>query len=235
MREPWVKAAIVCIAALNMVPSFAQSGLNNSSSNSNNSNSGTSSDALTRIIPAAENAIGGGNPLQGLGRPDDSGPSRRSQFEAPDSASPSSSSSAIPGSTNPNIPPDLPPPPSIDPIDVQRDKEEKEREAEELKKQENRALEKEEAAKIPNPAIDTPMKKAMLEMHLHNYDACISQLDDILMHNPKSAEAHYLKAVAYVLTRKYGDAEKEYRLVLSNGASERLSQKARNGLAKLTR
>src|SRR5947209_3401149 len=69
-----------------------------------------------KIIPPSPDAIGGGNPLQGLGRSDESSPSRRSQFESSDSIG---SSNPSPGSVNPNVPPDLPPAPITDPIELQ--------------------------------------------------------------------------------------------------------------------
>ncbi len=72
-------------------------------------------------------------------------------------------------------------------------------------------------------------------MHLRNYDKSLSQLDDIITTTPKSAEAHYLKAVIYVLTRKYDAAASEYNLVLKNDPSTALSKKARLGLTKLAR
>lgn len=186
-----------------------------------------------RIIPASPDAIGGGNPFQGLGRNDEASPSRRSQFESPDP--PSASNSPIggtAGSTNPSVPPDLPPAPSTDPIELQRQQEEKEKELEEQKKLEAKEKDHERNQKLA-PAIDTPMKKALLEMHLHNYSESLTQLDEILAKSPRDAQAHYLKAVVFVLTRKYEAAEKEYRLVLQSAPSEILTRKARAGLVKL--
>lgn len=191
------------------------------------SSGSTSSSSDAKIIPPAPDAIGGGNPLQGLGRSDESAPSRRSQFET----DPAGSSNPPAGSVNPNVPPELPPAPTTDPIELQREKEEKEKELEAQKKAEEK--EKEREAKLPAAAADTPLKKAMLEMQLRNYDKSLAQLDDIIATNPKSAEAHYLKAVIYVLTRKYDAATAEYNLVLKNDPSPTLSRKARAGLTKL--
>ncbi len=183
-----------------------------------------------KIIAPAPDAIGGGNPFQGLGRPDESAPSRRSQFET----DPSGSSNPPAGSVNPNVPPDLPPAPTTDPVELQREKEEKERELEAQKKAEEK--EKANATKTSSVnASDTPLKKAMLEMNLRNYDQSLALLDNIIATNPKSAEAHYLKAVVYVLTRKYDSAASEYRQVLKTDPSPTLSRKARAGLTKLAR
>lgn len=191
-----------------------------------------------KIIPPAPDAIGGGNPFQGLGRSDEPAPSRRSQFESDPSGSsnsPSGSSNPPAGSVNPNVPPDLPPAPTTDPIELQREKEEKEKELEAQKKAEEKEREKENHSKSSIVAADTPLKKAMLEMHLRNYDQSLSQLNEIIATTPKSAEAHYLKAVIYVLTRKYEAAATEYHLVLKNDPSPTLSRKARAGLVKLAR
>lgn len=243
------------IAQLSGTPGNAQ----DSTSNQNQ----TPSNSTVRIIPPAPDAIGGGNPFQGLGRSDESAPSRRSQFESssdssasslfpgstgssssgfpsspsgfPSSSSgfPSSSSGSIPGSANPNVPPDLPPPPSTDPIDLQREKEEKEKELDAQKKAEEKA--RQNAARPASVAADTPLKKALLQLQLRNYDKSLTLLDEIITTNPKNAEAHYLKAVIFVLTRKYDAAANEYRLVLKNDPSPTLSQKARTGLTKLAR
>ncbi|CAN5427933.1 hypothetical protein BH10CYA1_BH10CYA1_59570 [soil metagenome] len=200
------------------------------SARAQDSNSGSNpSSNEAKIIPPAPDAIGGGNPFQGLGRPDEPAASRRSQFET----DPSGSSNPSAGSVNPNLPPDLPPAPTTDPIELQREKEEKEKELEAQKKAEEK--EKRGEAKSQASAADTPLKKAMLEMHLRNYDQSLSQLDDIIATNPKSAEAHYLKAVIYVLTRKYDAAASEYNVVLKNDPSPTLSRKARAGLTKLAR
>ncbi len=197
------------------------------------SSGSTPSSNDAKIIPPAADAIGGGNPFQGLGRSDESAPSRRSQFET----DPSASSNPSAGSVNPNVPPDLPPAPTTDPIELQREKEEKEKELEAQKKaaEKEKEKEKEREAKSLATTADTPLKKAMLEMHLRNYDKSLSLLDDIIAMNPKSAEAHYLKAVIYVLTRKYDAANAEYNLVLKNDPSPTLSRKARAGLTKLAR
>jgi hypothetical protein len=233
------------IAQLSGTPGNAQ----DSTSNQNQ----TPSNSTVRIIPPAPDAIGGGNPFQGLGRSDESAPSRRSQFESSSDSSgssllpgsagssssgfPSSSSGfppgSIPGSVNPNVAPDLPPPPSTDPIDLQREKEEKEKELDAQKKAEEKA--RQNAARPASAAADTPLKKALLQLQLRNYDKSLTLLDEIITTNPKNAEAHYLKAVIFVLTRKYDAAANEYRLVLKNDPSPTLSQKARTGLTKLAR
>jgi Tfp pilus assembly protein PilF len=131
------------------------------------------------------------------------------------------------------VAPDLPPPPSTDPIDLQREKEEKEKELDAQKKAEEKA--RQNAARPASAAADTPLKKALLQLQLRNYDKSLTLLDEIITTNPKNAEAHYLKAVIFVLTRKYDAAANEYRLVLKNDPSPTLSQKARTGLTKLAR
>ncbi len=218
------------VLVASLVATFVLGSLNEVAANAQDSNSGSNpSSNDPHIIPPAPDAIGGGNPFQGLGRPDDGAQSRRSQFET----DPAGSSNPPPGSVNPNVPPDLPPAPTTDPIELQREKEEREKELEAEKKAEDK--EKERESKAPVAAANTPLKKAMLEMHLRNYDKSLSQLDDIITTTPKSAEAHYLKAVIYVLTRKYDAAASEYNLVLKNDPSTALSKKARLGLTKLAR
>lgn len=196
--------------------------------------SSQSSNSNAKIIPAAPDAVGGGNPFQGLGRSDESAPSRRSQFESTPGPGSLGSSNPIPGSFNPNVPPDLPPAPStLDPIDMQRAEEDKARELDARKKATEK--EKQNAERPAGAPADTPLKRAVLEMQLKNYDKSLSHLDDILLTDPRNAEAHYLKAVVYVLTRKYDAAAREYRLTLENNPSQALSQKARTGLMKLAR
>lgn len=183
-----------------------------------------------RIIPAAPDAVGGGNPLQGLGRNDENSPSRRSQFESVTGGT----SAPIAGSTNPNVPPDLPSAP-LDPIQLQREREEKEKQQLDAKKAEDSEREKEKLRNTPSAVVDTPLKKALLQINMHNYPESLIQLDDIIAAQPRNAEAHYLKAVVFVLTRKYDDAATEYQLVLKSDPTPALSSKARTGLMKLAR
>ena len=58
----------------------------------------------------------------------------------------------------------------------------------------------------------------------------VRRLDDRVM---KNAEAHYLKAVLYVMTRRFSDARSEYETVLRNSSSADLTRRAKTGLAKL--
>lgn len=201
--QTWPKALCVLLCA---GPALAQSAPDSVPS--------TTPSYDAKIIPPAPEAPGGGNPFQGLGRPDDPAASRRSQFESSDS----NASATDPSKT--------------EPTDVKTEENDKEKEKEAKKKEEEK---NDAASKVASPLIDTPIKKAVLDLQLHKYDDSLSTLNQILSTNPRNAEAHYLKAVVLVLTRHYTDAETEYRLVLKNAPSQKLTKRAKEGLTKLAR
>ena len=79
------------------------------------------------------------------------------------------------------------------------------------------------------------MRRALLDLKTAQYDQCLAKLDQILSQDPHNAQAHYLKAVVYVMTRHYSQAAAEYRETLKNNPGPDLGERARSGLAKLNR
>ena len=67
----------------------------------------------------------------------------------------------------------------------------------------------------------------------HESDA-IGLLDRVMVQAPSNYQAHYLKAVALVRMRRYGDARTIYKNILqSHGADPALKRLAEEGLSKL--
>jgi cytochrome c-type biogenesis protein CcmH/NrfG len=59
-------------------------------------------------------------------------------------------------------------------------------------------------------------------------------LNQILQSDPGNSQAHYLKAVAFVMTRHYSQASDEYRQCLRLNPAPDIANRARVGLAKLS-
>jgi hypothetical protein len=87
----------------------------------------------------------------------------------------------------------------------------------------------------PSPAItDTPMRRALSALRLAKYDQALTMLSQILQSDPGNSQAHYLKAVAFVMTRHYSQAADEYRQCLKLNPAPDIANRARAGLAKLS-
>ena len=82
---------------------------------------------------------------------------------------------------------------------------------------------------------NTPMRRALADLRSGRYEDCLVKLNEILRSDPSNAQAHYLKAVTYVMTRHYPQAAEEYRNTLANSPDLEISKLARQGLAKLGR
>jgi len=179
------------------------------------------------ILPPDPSAIGGGNPFQGLGRADESAPSRRSQFESLPTGGNFGAGGQSDSATAQSPPlggfltPDgfYHPPESV----VQ----------DEAKRQKDKDDKNKERTKLPLSPADTPLKKAVLELQLRDYEKCLQSINQALSYDEKNAEAHYLKAVLYVMTRRFSDARSEYETVLRDTTSDDLSRRAKSGLLKL--
>jgi hypothetical protein len=174
------------------------------------------------ILPPDPSAIGGGNPFQGLGRPDESAPSRRSQFESGGNVPAGTGSEATPENLDQGgLTPDgiYKPPESVLKEEAEKQKEKEEKDA--------------QRTKLPLTVVDSPLKKAVLHLHLHEYEKCLQSINEALGYDGKNAEAHYLKAVLFVMTRRFTDARSEYETALHNSTSADLTRRAKNGLLKL--
>jgi hypothetical protein len=87
----------------------------------------------------------------------------------------------------------------------------------------------------PSPAVaDTPMRRALSAVRLAKYDQALTMLSQILQSDPGNSQAHYLKAVAFVMTRHYSQAADEYRQCLKLNPAPDIANRARAGLAKLS-
>lgn len=163
------------------------------------------------ILPARPEAPGGGNPLEGLGRPDDPNPSRVKSPEA-DTANdgalppePDTKSSVEKNTKKPkNNTPHLVPPPS--PV----------------------VMEGFSSADDKNP-----MKQAILHIGRKEYEKAQAELNAIIKDDPENLKAVYLEAVVFVHRRKYSEAEKNYKKVLELSDDDDLKKMAELGLKKL--
>jgi Tfp pilus assembly protein PilF len=77
------------------------------------------------------------------------------------------------------------------------------------------------------------MRRALADLKMGQYDACLTKLDKILETDPHNAQAHYLKAVVYVSTRHFSQAAVAYRSAIEYSLDPQLSALAQKGLAKL--
>ncbi len=67
----------------------------------------------------------------------------------------------------------------------------------------------------------------------HETDA-IAVMDRLLVQYPGNFQARYVKAVALVRLRRFGDAREEYKTILQFSSDVALKKLAQEGLAKLT-
>ena len=201
------------------------------------------------IIPPADDAVGGGNPLQGLGRPDDPGPSRVEDYlnslkssilENGDSESkplelPSdqqsgetaglgnTTDSALPKTDNGQKPDALPLIPADD------DQPDNRSGSNLLPPPPPTEAPVERTAERP----DTPHRRALTMIQKRNYPEAVALLNREKELAPADLKLRYLLAVAYVLQGKESLASAEYRYIITNSTNERLKELARAGLAKL--
>jgi hypothetical protein len=80
---------------------------------------------------------------------------------------------------------------------------------------------------------DTPIRRALADLHSHCYDQCVTKLDAILEQDPHNAQAHYMKGVAFVMTRHYSQAVSEYQSALKYSTNPEITRMAQAGLTKL--
>ncbi|MCW5824781.1 MAG: tetratricopeptide repeat protein [Cyanobacteria bacterium TGS_CYA1] len=163
------------------------------------------------ILPARPEAPGGGNPLEGLGRPDDPNPSRAL---APDVDTTNDGAKKPPSDTTGSEivrakkrrvhSPQLVPPPS--PV----------------------VMEGFSSADDKNP-----MKQAILHIGRKEYEKAQAALTALIADDPDNLKARYLEAVVFVHRRKYLEAEKAYKKVIELSNDEDLKKMAELGLKKL--
>lgn len=88
-----------------------------------------------------------------------------------------------------------------------------------------------------SPVPDKPSEIALAsaEIAAAKYDDAISRLQALLRKSPENAQAHYVLGVALASTKKYDDAESEYRLALSHANDDKLKQLVSAALSKIHR
>lgn len=79
-----------------------------------------------------------------------------------------------------------------------------------------------------------PLRRAMLLMNSAREADAVALMDRLLVQYPGNFQARYVKAVALVRLRRFGDAREEYKTILQFSADFALRQLAQEGMAKLT-
>ncbi|MBP9089680.1 hypothetical protein KBI23_01540 [bacterium] len=210
-----------------------------------------------RILPPRQDAIGGGNPFEGLGRPDDPNSSRVGDFpelNTSASASAPSSADAAPQDPNSNQPN------TSDGIGDTPGAAEALLKSQQLAKEEgtaNTANAADPNADPQKPGIldpdstnkpeankneasfftvvaDSPIRTTLVDIREGRYEAALKQLKTMYERNPAAIELQYLMAVSAVMLRRNPEAVEHYRRVLDDRlAPLRLKQLAQKGLDKI--
>lgn len=212
------------------------------------------------ILPPRPDAIGGGNPFEGLGRPDDPNSSRMGDFpELNTSASSTAPGSADAAPQDPNTNPTN----TADGIGDTPGAAEALLKAQQLAKEEGTAGTTDSANTAdPNadpqkpgllgrdstdkPAAnrneasfftvvaDSPIRTTLVDIREGRYEAALNQLKTMYERNPAAIELQYLMAVSAVMLRRNPEAIDHYRRVLDDRlAPLRLKQLAQKGLEKI--
>ncbi len=102
------------------------------------------------------------------------------------------------------------------------------------------AEEKEETPLGPARAADNadsanthPLRQAMLLINSAHETDAIALMDRVLVQYPGNFQAHYVKAVALVRLRRFGDAREEYKTIMRFSPDLGLKKLAQEGLTKL--
>lgn len=129
-------------------------------------------------------------------------------------------------------------PPGTDETKPSDAPDEKEKADEDKPKESEEAQEKPKENKADKAEFSTQsysaLKDAMFDLNTKKYDQCLEKLNRILARNPNQPDAHYLRAVAYVMLRQYSNAANDYRKVVQLSPNSDLGRKAREGLRKLS-
>ncbi|MDP3509500.1 MAG: tetratricopeptide repeat protein [Candidatus Melainabacteria bacterium] len=215
------------------------------------------------ILPPRPDAIGGGNPFEGLGRPDDPNSSRMGDFpELNTSASSSAPGSADAAPQDPNTNPTN----TSDGIGDTPGAAEALLKAQQLAKEEGNAgtagtadttntadpnadpqkpgllgrdsTDKSAAnrneASFFTVVADSPIRTTLVDIREGRYEAALNQLKTMYERNPAAIELQYLMAVSAVMLRRNPEAIEHYRRVLDDRlAPLRLKQLAQKGLDKI--
>lgn len=208
------------------------------------------------ILPPRPDAIDGGNPLEGLGRPDDPNPSRVGDFPELNTTQPASAADAAP--PDPNLSPNPNSAPAAGIGDTPGAAEALQK-AQQLAKEEgtagtagaadpdvaqkpglldpettNRPAASKNEASFFTVVPDSPIRTTLVDIREGRYEAALKQLKTMYERNPSAIELQYLMAVSSVMLRRNPEAIEHYRRVLDDRlAPLRLKQLAQKGLDKI--
>lgn len=201
------------------------------------------------IIPARPEAIGGGNPLEGLGRPDDPNPSRREEFEGKDagaSGNTSKDQSTDNGLVNPNAagaPPaqegtaDQEAAATASAIGTNPSTRAPSEPNKEAKTKAHSLFDKTETDRdqnTPVSAMPEPMAKiAITALRQGKYEEAVKNLESLSRIHPQAPEIDYLMGIALTMTCRFPQAIEHYKKVVDSSAPKELKDLARAGLHKL--
>lgn len=87
----------------------------------------------------------------------------------------------------------------------------------------------------PVPPKPSEISLASAEIAAAKYADAITRLQALLQKSPDNAQAHYVLGVALASTKKYDDAESEYRLALNHAKDDKLKQLVSAALSKIHR
>ncbi len=209
------------------------------------------------ILPPRPEAIGGGNPLEGLGRTDDPNPSRAADFpnlNTLPTPTPDAISDAAPVDPNLSNINNLAAPPANGAIGNTPGADEALKKAQQLAKDEgdgrseddgpgsmfgNDKSENNNASREANffkVVPDSPIRTTLVDIREGRYEAALNHLQSMYARNPAAIELQYLMGVSSVMLHRNAEAEVHYQKVLNDKlAPLRLKQLAQKGLDKLAR
>lgn len=191
-----------------------------------------------QIIPAHPNAAGGGNPFQGLGRPDEKHPSRVEDFlESKEKRSPGAKVPPTKGTTN-GVTTEGKKEASNEKTGTGSTSSTKsaknKSEPDSSKEKESRnSIIPPPPQQITTPLTLTPHRKALNLIHKRSFAAAQTLLDDIIIAKPRDFRARYLRAYVFVMTKNNKAAINEYDEIIKGSKDTSLIKLAKEGLKKL--
>lgn len=175
------------------------------------------------ILPPRPEAIGGGNPFEGLGRPDDPNPSRIDEVNGVPK------DTVVTGSEGPPPGPDGESAEDLLKANLQKAAEPKAEPRKSLIKSALGGPQPPGLASMPEPAA----KLAINELRSGRYEEALKHLKILSHIHPQAPEVDYLMGVACVMLLRFDHAKAHYLKVLQSNAPAELKELARKGLSKL--
>lgn len=213
------------------------------------------------IIPARPEAIGGGNPFEGLGRPDDPNPSRRDEFEgkgagattnnssdqitdngnlSPGQNSPQNVENSATGATSPSSQPGAADQEAASTASAIGTNPSTRAPSEPDKVAKTKAhslfdkTENDRDQNTPVSAMPEPMAKiAITALRQGKYEEAVKNLETLSRIHPQAPEIDYLMGIALTMTCRFPQAIEHYKKVVDSNAPKELKDLARSGLQKL--